>query len=68
VSVRDGDHPAYDPGKEFGDDFHQLWRAAQARENDFLPIFLPWSIDPGYRAKAPDDFTATADESHAAGR
>lgn len=49
-------------GKEFGDDFHQLWRAAQAGENEFVPIFLPWSIDPGYRAKAPEDFSPGTDE------
>jgi hypothetical protein len=28
-------------GKEFGDDFHQLWRSAEAGESEFLPIFLP---------------------------
>jgi hypothetical protein len=26
--------------------FHQLWRKAEARDSDFLPVFLPWSIDP----------------------
>jgi hypothetical protein len=50
-------------GKEFGDDFHQFWRAAQAGENEFVPIFLPWSIDLGYRAQAPEDFTPTIDEA-----
>jgi hypothetical protein len=36
-------------GKEFGDDFHKLWRSAEAGESEFLPIFRPWSIDPTYR-------------------
>jgi hypothetical protein len=53
-------------GKEFGDAFHQLWRAAQAGENEFAPIFLPWSIDPGYRAKALEDFAASPDEARLA--
>ena len=49
-------------GKEFGDDFHQLWRSAEAGESEFLPIFLPWSIDPTYRTKVPDEFIMTAEE------
>src|SRR3977135_3973838 len=36
-------------GNLFGDEFHQLWRRAQAGETAFLPVFLPWSIDPSYR-------------------
>jgi hypothetical protein len=49
-------------GKEFGDDFHKLWRSAEAGESEFLPIFLPWSIEPSYRTKLPDDFTMTSEE------
>lgn len=49
-------------GNQYGDEFHQFWRAAEAGENDFLPVFLPWSIDPTYRTKLPDDFTMTAEE------
>lgn len=50
-------------GKEFGDDFHQLWRSAEAGESEFLPIFLPWSIDPTYRTKVPEDFAMDAEEA-----
>src|SRR5438046_2380754 len=53
-------------GDQFGDEFHQLWRRAQAGENEFIPIFLPWSIDPTYRTKLPDDFAMTAGENHLA--
>jgi hypothetical protein len=49
-------------GKEFGDEFHQLWRSAEAGESEFIPIFLPWSIDPTYRTKTPDEFCMTAEE------
>lgn len=53
-------------GREFGDDFHQLWRSAEAGESEFVPIFLPWSIDPTYRTKAPDDFAMSAEEKQLA--
>ena len=42
--------------------FHQLWRKAESGESDFLPVFLPWSIDPNYRRPAPTDFNTDADE------
>src|SRR6516162_5306437 len=53
-------------GKEFGDEFHQLWRSAESGESEFLPIFLPWSIDPTYRTKLPEDFAMTAEEKQIA--
>lgn len=31
-----------------GDYFHELWTKAVKGENEFVPIFLPWFIDPGY--------------------
>lgn len=31
-----------------GDYFHDLWQKATRGENEFIPIFLPWFIDPGY--------------------
>ena len=49
-------------GREFGDQFHQLWRAAEAGDSEFEAIFLPWSTDPGYRARLPDDFELTCEE------
>ncbi len=53
-------------GNEFGDQFHQLWRAAEAGESEFLPIFLPWTVEPAYRTKLPEDFTMLDDESRLA--
>ena len=32
-------------------DFHAFWRKAEAGESEFLPIFLPWSLDSGYRPR-----------------
>jgi hypothetical protein len=31
-----------------GDWFHEMWQKATRGENDFIPVFLPWFIDPGY--------------------
>ena len=42
--------------------FHQLWRKAEAGDSDFLPVFLPWSIDPNYRRSVAPDFAMDADE------
>jgi hypothetical protein len=49
-------------GNLYGDEFHQFWRATEAGENEFIPIFLPWSLDPTYRAPPPEDFARTDDE------
>jgi hypothetical protein len=54
-------------GNQFGDEFHQLWRRAEAGDSEFMAVFLPWSIDPSYRTKLPDDFTMTAEEQTLAG-
>lgn len=43
-------------------DFHKLWRKAETGASEFLPVFLPWSIDPHYRARLSDDFVMTAEE------
>ena len=53
-------------GNQFGDEFHQLWRRSQAGETAFLPVFLPWSIDPMYRKQVPDDFKMTSEEAEIA--
>ncbi len=43
-------------------DFQSLWRKAEAGESEFKPIFLPWSLDPGYRKEIDADFEMDADE------
>lgn len=32
-----------------GDYFHSMWQQAVRGENEFIPIFLPWFIDPLYK-------------------
>jgi hypothetical protein len=43
-------------------EFHELWRKAESGESEFVLIFLPWSIDPEYRARLPDNFDMSAEE------
>ncbi|MGC2080732.1 MAG: hypothetical protein WA728_32905 [Xanthobacteraceae bacterium] len=44
-------------------DLHSLWRKAEAGESEFLPVFLPWSLDAGYSREVTPDFKAAPDES-----
>jgi hypothetical protein len=46
----------------FGSPFHQMWRAAEAGDSPFEPVFLPWSIEPAYRMEVPEGFDLTSDE------
>ncbi|WP_334375413.1 hypothetical protein [Bradyrhizobium sp. AZCC 1719] len=48
-------------GNSFND-FYKLWRKAEAGESEFIAVFLPWSLDPAYRARVPDDFARTEEE------
>jgi hypothetical protein len=41
--------------------FYELWRRAEAGETEWLPVFLPWFLDKGYRRKA-DDFEMDGEE------
>ena len=43
------------------DDFHKLWTDAVAGRNDFYPLFIPWSQEPGYR-RAVEPGTVWTDE------
>lgn len=42
---------------------HDIAPNAKAGESEFLPVFLPWSLDAGYRREAPEGFTMDAEES-----
>ena len=44
-------------------DFHKLWRLAEAGASEWVPIFLPWSLDPAYRKKPDEDFAISAEET-----
>jgi hypothetical protein len=46
----------------YGDPFHQFWLKAVSGENGFIPVFIPWSIDDGYRETPPEGFTPTSEE------
>jgi hypothetical protein len=43
-------------------DFHSIWRKAEAGESEFMPIFLPWSLDPSYRREIEPDFIMDSEE------
>jgi len=42
--------------------FYDQWKAAVAGESEFIPVFLPWFIDPTYRIPVPDGFARTPEE------
>ena len=44
-------------------DFHSLWRKAESGESEFLPVFLPWSLDAGYARELPEGFVMDSEES-----
>jgi hypothetical protein len=43
-------------------DFYSLWRKAEAGESEFLPVFLPWTLDATYRRPVAPDFELTGEE------
>jgi hypothetical protein len=43
-------------------EFERLYSRAVAGEGDFEPVFIPWSVDPGYRAPVSPDFKPDAEE------
>jgi hypothetical protein len=42
--------------------FYDLWRGAVEGTNGFIPVFLPWNIQPEYREPVPDNFKRTPEE------
>ena len=43
--------------------FHKMWRQAEAGQSEFMPVFLPWSLDSAYRKTVDADFKLTAEEA-----
>ena len=43
-------------------DFHSLWRKAEADASEFLPIFLPWTLDGAYRRAIEPGFEMTGED------
>jgi hypothetical protein len=42
--------------------FYNLWKGAEAGENGFIAVFIPWFVQPEYRDVVPAGFTHTPDE------
>ena len=42
--------------------FYDIWQSAVKGESDFIPVFIPWFVTPGYREEVPSNFTRTPDE------
>lgn len=51
--------------KGVGTEFHEMWKDASAGRSEYLPIFIPWFMDPTYRRPAPG-FERTDEESELA--
>ena len=45
-----------------GNPFHAMWVAALRGDSEYIPIFIPWFWDLGYRRDLPDGFELDADE------
>lgn len=45
-----------------GNTFHALWQAAEAGQNEWIPIFLPWYIQPEYRAPVRPDLNLSSED------
>ena len=46
--------------------FHRFWKSAEARENEFIAVFLPWFHMHEYQKEPPKDFQRTAEEDRLA--
>ena len=50
-----------------GNFFHETWRGAEAGENDYIAIFVPWYWQDEYRKDPPPDFVPSEEEQAYAG-
>jgi hypothetical protein len=46
-----------------GNFFHETWRGAEAGENDYVAIFVPWYWQDEYRRSPPADFVPSDEEA-----
>jgi hypothetical protein len=49
-------------------EFYDFWKKAEAGENGYIPIFLPWFIQAEYREPVPEGFERTPSEQDLADR
>jgi hypothetical protein len=50
-----------------GNYFHEQWQKAESGLSDYIPIFVPWYWDEGYRRKCDNTFKKTEEEEEIAG-
>lgn len=48
--------------------YYDLWQGAVTGTNGYIPVFIPWYLDEGYRLKPPADFSLTPEETELAQR
>ena len=48
--------------------FYEMWKGAVEGTNGYVPVFIPWFLDPGYRSKVPEGFVKTPEEDKIAER
>ena len=42
--------------------FYDLWKGAVDGSNGYVPVFIPWYVDPEYREAVPENFEITPEE------
>jgi hypothetical protein len=42
--------------------FYDLWKGAVDGSNGYVPVFIPWFMDPEYREKVPENYERTPEE------
>ena len=48
-------------------EFYEHWCDSEAGKGDYINLFLPWSLDPGYSRAPPPDFALSAEKPSDAG-
>ena len=43
--------------------FYDLWKGAVDGTNGYVPVFIPWFMDPEYRETVPSNFEITPEET-----
>ena len=46
--------------------FYEMWKGAVEGTNGYMPVFIPWFLDPDYRRKVPKGFERTPEEEEIA--
>ncbi len=46
--------------------FYEMWKGAVDGSNGYIPVFIPWFLDPDYRREVPEGFVRTPEEEKVA--